>query len=168
MLQKNIIYSILFLSISLSSCKKEDENVPNDGIYIPSDTITNTDTAQLSRIEFEVSTFRNTNGMIVGALFNSASGYSNNSIYRSSIISLTTTTAFLAFDSIPSGEYSFSCFHDEDGNGLLNTNAFGIPSEGFGFSNNPGITFGLPSFSSIKFSVTAGDTVSKTINLIYL
>lgn len=168
MLQKIIICLILILSVSISSCKKEDDDSISNGIYIPADTTANTDTVLLSRLEFQVSTFRNTNGMMVAALFNSASGYSSNSIYRSSIISLTSTTAFVTFDSIPSGEYSFSCFHDEDGNGSLNTNAFGIPNEGYGFSNNPGITFGLPSFSTIKFTVTEGDTVNKTVNLIYL
>jgi uncharacterized protein (DUF2141 family) len=51
---------------------------------------------------------------------------------------------------MPPGAYALSVVHDENGNGRLDTR-LGIPREGFGFSNNPRIWFGPPSFESARF-----------------
>jgi uncharacterized protein (DUF2141 family) len=39
--------------------------------------------------------------------------------------------------SLPAGQYAVQVVHDENGNGKLDTNFMGIPSEGYGYSNNP-------------------------------
>lgn len=46
------------------------------------------------------------------------------------------------FDNIPEGTYALSIFHDNQNTGKLRTNAFGIPRDGFGFSNDTMGTFG--------------------------
>ena len=38
---------------------------------------------------------------------------------------------------LPAGSYAVQVIHDENDNGKLDTNFLGIPSEGYGFSNNP-------------------------------
>jgi uncharacterized protein (DUF2141 family) len=53
------------------------------------------------------------------------------------------------------GAYALSVIHDENGNGRLDTFA-GIPREGFGFSRNPAIRFGPPSFAAVEFNVATG------------
>lgn len=45
------------------------------------------------------------------------------------------------------GEYAIALMHDENGDSKFNTTVFGIPKEGFGFSNNPTVRFGPPSIS---------------------
>lgn len=50
------------------------------------------------------------------------------------------------------GTYAVSIVHDENGNGRLDTFA-GIPREGVGFSRNPTLRFGAPSFRSVRFPV---------------
>ena len=52
---------------------------------------------------------------------------------------------------LPDDTYAVSVIHDQNDNGKLDTNFLGIPQEGFGFSNNPRIFFGPPSFSSASF-----------------
>jgi hypothetical protein len=42
------------------------------------------------------------------------------------------------------GYYAVALFHDENDDHHLNTNALGIPTEGYGFSNNPTLYFGPP------------------------
>lgn len=37
---------------------------------------------------------------------------------------------------VPPGHYAVQAFHDEDGNGKLNTNWIGLPREGIGFSRD--------------------------------
>jgi uncharacterized protein (DUF2141 family) len=52
---------------------------------------------------------------------------------------------------LPAGKYAIAGYHDENGNGKLDTNGFGMPEEGYGFSNNARGTFGPPSFTEAAF-----------------
>ena len=61
--------------------------------------------------------------------------------------------------------YAIAIVHDENGNGKLDTFA-GIPREGVGFSRNPVLRFGAPSFRSASFPV-AGGPVEQDIRLKY-
>lgn len=63
------------------------------------------------------------------------------------------------------GDYAIAVIHDENSNGKLDTFA-GIPREGVGFSRNPVIRFGAPSFRSARFSI-AGASVEQDIRLKY-
>lgn len=53
---------------------------------------------------------------------------------------------------VPPGEYAIAVFHDRNADGQLNT-LFGLPREGFGFSNNARVVFGPPSFESARVPV---------------
>ena len=53
------------------------------------------------------------------------------------------------------GEYAASLFHDENGNGKLDSNAIGMPIEPFGFSNDASGKFGPPPFEKAKFKLDA-------------
>lgn len=63
------------------------------------------------------------------------------------------------------GDYAVSLLHDENGNGKLDKNLLGIPKEGVGFSQNPRLAFGPPSYAATRFGV-ASDT-TETIRLKY-
>ena len=52
---------------------------------------------------------------------------------------------------LPTGTYAIGVIHDQDNNGKLSTNAVGYPTEKFGFSNNPKVYFGPPSFEKAAF-----------------
>ncbi|MDR0612870.1 MAG: DUF2141 domain-containing protein, partial [Dysgonamonadaceae bacterium] len=66
---------------------------------------------------------------------------------------------------LPEGEYAISVYHDENDNNKLDTGVFGIPTEGYGFSNNVKGFMGPPSFKESKFSLTKDSTLIR-INLI--
>ena len=57
---------------------------------------------------------------------------------------------------LPPGRYALNAFHDENGNGVLDTNALGIPTEGYGFANDAKAQFGPPTFEAA--AVTVGDS----------
>jgi uncharacterized protein (DUF2141 family) len=61
-----------------------------------------------------------------------------------------------AFDPLPAGVYAVACFHDENGNGKLDTGLFGIPTEGTVVSNHAKGFMGPPSFDAAKFSLPSG------------
>ena len=166
------LFTVLLLVFVITACKKEEDDpspVANYQPIVPIDTTGNDTTAlAFARLQFHIQTFQNTNGQLVAALFNTSANYSNNIIYKSLFSPIDSIIIDIAFDSIPPGEYSFSCFHDANSNNVLNQNIFGLPTEGYGFSNNPGLTFGPPPFSQIKFNVLPSDTITLNVNLIYL
>lgn len=71
----------------------------------------------------------------------------------------------LHFRNVSPGDYAITVLHDENGNSKADM-FLGIPKEGVGFSNNPRIIAGPPSFASARFHV--GDqSVSESIRLKY-
>ena len=66
---------------------------------------------------------------------------------------------------LPADNYAIAVIHDENGNGKLDTFA-GIPREGVGFSQNPVLRFGAPSFKSATFPI-AGAPVQQQIRMKY-
>ena len=69
------------------------------------------------------------------------------------------------FLNLPDGVYAIAVYQDENMDKKLNTNLFGAPTEGYGFSNNKYGMFGPPDFAIVSFPVTQGVIVSKVINL---
>lgn len=57
---------------------------------------------------------------------------------------------------LAAGVYAVSCFHDLNGNGKLDTNLFGIPTEPYGFSNNARPKFRAPNWDETKFEIKEG------------
>lgn len=51
------------------------------------------------------------------------------------------------------GVYALAVYHDEDASRKLNRSGLGLPTEGFGFSNNPRTVASLPTFSSVRLNV---------------
>lgn len=58
---------------------------------------------------------------------------------------------------LPDGDYAVSLFVDRNGNAKLDSNAIGLPTEPYGFSNDATGNFGPPGFEQARFSVK-GDT----------
>lgn len=64
------------------------------------------------------------------------------------------------------GVYAIAIYHDANANERIDKFGVGIPSEGFGFSNNPSTFFGLPRFASARIHLTNG--METRISLRYL
>ena len=65
--------------------------------------------------------------------------------------------ATAVFAQLTPGTYAIRAFHDVNGNGKLDVNAFGIPTEPYAFSNDARGTMGPPSWGAASFEVKAGD-----------
>ena len=61
----------------------------------------------------------------------------------------------LRFPDLPPGTYAIALIHDADGNGDMTYSLLGLPSEGFGFSNNVVPVFSAPSFDDAAFALGA-------------
>lgn len=62
------------------------------------------------------------------------------------------------------GRYGIKLFHDVNGDGKMDTNMMGFPTEPVGFSNDAPIRLGPPSFADAAFDVGPAGA-AQTINL---
>jgi uncharacterized protein (DUF2141 family) len=99
---------------------------------------------------------RSQDGVVCVALFDDQAGFPTDGAQaiRNSCFAVTEVPLVVSFSDLRYGEYAVSLLHDEDQNGRLNTGIFGIPLEGVGFSNNPRLSQGAPSFDATRFNFT--------------
>jgi uncharacterized protein (DUF2141 family) len=71
----------------------------------------------------------------------------------------TAKNPFWASIELKSGNYAIAVFQDINNNGKLDKNWFGIPTEPYGFSNDPVIRFGPPSFNDCLLELTSNKKV---------
>jgi len=77
-----------------------------------------------------------------------------------------TGTQGLVFKNLQPGSYAIIVFHDENDNGVLDENYWGVPTEGYAFSNNAQGLLGAPDFNAAAVAIDTADKAI-TINLIY-
>lgn len=101
----------------------------------------------------------NSKGKMMVALFNNADQFLKTP-YKGKIVDISNNQSVAVFDNVPAGTYAVSCYHDENSNQNLDTNGIGIPKEEFGFSNNPTLVFGPPSYKKSSFTLNADKSIS--------
>lgn len=110
-------------------------------------------------INVKIQNIINNNGVIACALFESEKGFPSKSLKFASTIILTQVVgkhASFKFSDIKPGKYAIVVIHDENRDGKLDSNLFGIPTEGYGFSSGAEVTMSAPSFSDAVFSYDGG------------
>lgn len=65
----------------------------------------------------------------------------------------------ITFRGLVAGRYAVSLFHDENGNGKLDANLFGLPIEGYGFSNDAGGRLGPAKFDDAAVAIGSRNTI---------
>jgi uncharacterized protein (DUF2141 family) len=98
-------------------------------------------------------------GQVLMQVFNSEESYRAGNGIAVRQIPVTGPTASVVFSDVPTGQYAVRLFHDLNGNGELDTNPFGIPTEPFAFSNNARGSFGPASWQQAVFTLNAGENV---------
>lgn len=104
-------------------------------------------------LTFEINNIKNDQGKILIQLFNSEKNYNDGKSHTANIINATKGKATITFNNLEAGAYAIRYFHDENENSKMETNLFGMPTEGYGFSNNAKANFGPPTFEQMKFIV---------------
>jgi uncharacterized protein (DUF2141 family) len=71
-----------------------------------------------------------------------------------------TKTARAVIPDLPAATYAIAAFHDHNASGKLETNLFGMPTKGYGFSNNPKPKLRAARYDEARFELPAsGATV---------
>lgn len=120
----------------------------------------NTAEATVAKPNLEVTfqELRNSTGQVCLSLYSGPKGFpkggTDSDLLSSKCTPITNGKATLAFGDLKPGKYAITAFHDANSDGKMNKNSFGMPEEGFGFSNNPEIGFSAPSFNETEFQVS--------------
>lgn len=122
-------------------------------------------TATAAQLTVTITGITEPKGQVVLALFDSEDAFDNGgAAVRGLKIDVTGDTLVANLDNLPAGQYGIKLYHDANGNGELDRNLMGIPSEGYGFSGNKG-SFGPPPFADAAFVVDDGSVNTTTIKV---
>lgn len=105
----------------------------------------------------------NLKGTAYLALYKGKEGFlKKDSVFKGVKFELKQNETVVNITDLPSGEYAYIVFHDENENGTLDTNFMKIPKEPTGSSNNFRPKF-KPNYNDFKF--TLDDKVTQKIDL---
>ena len=114
-------------------------------------------------LNIEITELNDAHGSIVLELLDE----NQNQILAFNNIPIINNKSIFKIDSLRSGKYVLRFFNDNNENGKLDTNLFGIPREEFGNSNNFKPKFGPPNFNDMIFNIERDSSlimISQKIN----
>jgi uncharacterized protein (DUF2141 family) len=120
-------------------------------------------------IHVKILNIKNSTGTVACALFESPDGFPTEYLHAATnimVIKVRDKQARCDFEAIAPGTYALAVVHDENMNGKLDTNWLGVPTEGYGFSNDAKTLIGPPSFSAASLPYD-GQNLDLTISLHY-
>ncbi|MDZ8065426.1 MAG: DUF2141 domain-containing protein [Nostoc sp. DedQUE08] len=112
------------------------------------------------KLTVEIDGLKNEQGQVCASIFASSEGFPSDGDrgLQKQCTKITENPLPLTFNNLKAGSYAVAVFHDQNNDRTLNTNLFGIPREGFGFSSNPEIRTRAPKFNEAAFLVAGPDT----------
>ena len=114
-------------------------------------------------IDVAVDGVRSSQGLVAVTLYADDAGKflaHHGSLYTGRVNAEAGTTRVCLFVPRP-GNYAIAAYHDEDSSRKLNRSGLGMPTEGFGFSNNPSTFLGIPAFRSVLINVARSDVATR-------
>ena len=122
--------------------------------------------AETLTLEVRVKGVKSSSGKVYCALYASSSGFPSKArrAYQTTETKAANGTVTCTFAELGPGIYAVSTYHDENGNGKMDSSAIGIPREPWGVSRDakPGMA-SPPKFSAARFKLTEDRTIK--INL---
>jgi uncharacterized protein (DUF2141 family) len=123
--------------------------------------------ALASKITVTIDGVHSDRGQVTVGLFSKAEGFPDGDYADKWIrVPAKTTPITVVFDDIAPGRYAVGAYHDENGNGKLDTNFFGWPEEGYALSNGVRLHLFRPRFADSSFPVE-GEGTSVTLHIGY-
>lgn len=121
---------------------------------------------QTTSLEVNVNNIKSKKGSIRVGLFANENDFLKNAV-EGKVVKVSGDEVTVVFENLKPGDYALSIIHDENENGELDSNALGIPKEGFAFGNNSMGSFGPPSFEKAKIEIR-DQPVRQVIRLKYM
>lgn len=109
----------------------------------------------------KVTGIKGTKGLIEFGLFDDPSKYAEvGGTCRKIRKEINNKEVSCTFYNLPEKKYGVCIYHDENSNDACDKNFFGIPTEGYGFSNNKKPVFAAPTFEECSFQLSSDKSIS--------
>jgi uncharacterized protein (DUF2141 family) len=121
-------------------------------------------TGAQNKLTVVVDGIENSNGKILVAVYDSTTFLKGLPLYAGMAkIKEGAEEVTVVIEGIPSGKYAVAVFHDENDNNVMDTGAYGIPVEKYGFSNNFTVKTAPPTFSDCMFLIEEDTEINITL-----
>ncbi|MCX7954355.1 MAG: DUF2141 domain-containing protein [Bacteroidales bacterium] len=121
-------------------------------------------------VEVIITNIRSTKGQIIIKAYKDNKSFQDNqpySTYKVNKNQMQKGTITITINLTP-GIYGLALLDDENNNNTMDYNFFGIPTEGFGFSNYYLNKMAKPNFDEFKFTVTPNQVTQVKIKIKYM
>lgn len=120
--------------------------------------------ASAAELDVRILNIESTQGQLMIAILASKAAFAGEEAPRMSLILPPKADGVhFSTDALPAGEYAIRVMHDRNGNGELDSNLIGMPTEPWGMSNDAAGNFGPPKWEDARF--TLDDAASQVIHL---
>ncbi len=115
--------------------------------------------ARAAELEVEVTGIKNAKGVVRLALYNDPGKFPkrSGSIAGGNVAAAKGSVVYV-FRNLPPGPYAVAVYHDANANRRFDKTILGLPSEGFGFSNDARPALSAPSFDAAAVTLKAPRT----------
>ena len=114
---------------------------------------------EAGELEVTFSGIRTPTGALFVALYDSEAAFSGGKPVGGYQLAVGGDSVATSIKDLKPGRYAIKVYHDVNGDGRMNTNAFGIPTEPYAASNNAPATMGPPAWADAVFEVGAQGAV---------
>ena len=111
------------------------------------------------QLDVKIDNVKSQQGIIKVCVFDNEEDFFGKAIKCIEVTPIGNTEISARFEDLPAGTYAVIAYHDVNHNGKLDRNHFGIPSEPYGFSNNPSTLFGPPSFNRANLKLGSNQKI---------
>jgi uncharacterized protein (DUF2141 family) len=118
---------------------------------------------ETSSLDIEITGIQKISGSVRIALFLGNEAYDSSDALKAVIVDVTGETISVSFAELEPGLYGVKLFHDVDGDGKMKTNALGMPTEPYAFSNNARGRFGPAKWKDASFEIGPETTLQTII-----
>lgn len=119
------------------------------------------------KIEFRVRIDPDKKGQILCGLYRDEENWLTHTTFRNARTDASRRWAVCHFPTVPRGKYAIAALHDEDGDGDMDKNFIGLPTEGYAMSQNAHLdTIGKPDWEDALFG-HGGRTTVQWANMKY-
>lgn len=122
-----------------------------------------------AKLTVVVDGLRHNSGQVCLRVYSNEQGFpaSARGVVQSGCTEVTGKSATKNFYGLKPGTYAVALYADKNSDRKLNTNFLGIPSEGFGISNNPKAKTRAPKFKEASFNISQNKTILIVVQYLF-